>query len=153
MSSYSSYTTLVADAIEIVKREKKFSFYFLQVALPSKKFEIFCLIYSYFRILDDIIDAPNRSSKILKKLVVDEKRYITSLYKKKCANQVDNLSIHQHMLWYVVDYDISQGTQMKQLIYEMFRGFEFDVEYRYKLCSQDMLDLYTTTAGNWRTRP
>ena len=129
-------------AKKIAKDNNPMVFYIIKILFSDQFFSIYCLIYTYFRWLDDQIDSSFISKNNNLLLLNRQKENFINLYTDSSYDKVIVQNIYERMLIKVIAYDILNNCKLKKYIKQLLDALEFDVNRRYKLCSQ--IDLSVT---------
>lgn len=117
-------------------------FLFNREALP-----LFCLCYAYFRWLDDTIDSPNAVNKENQILIAKQKNIFSHSYENGLDFKFKNLNIYEQMLVFLITQDKANGSYLRDCIFDMLLGLEFDAQRRFKTSSHQALEKYSQRLG------
>lgn len=138
---------LLQIARTITKENSPTSYGLSKLLLPSGTLPFYCLTYSYFRWLDDLIDAPNLSNSIMKNIVREQQQLVLKLYSGKRLFGMAPLNQYEQMLDSLIQYDMLHGCRLQIAIIDMLQALMFDAQRRYKIVCQSALDSYSLSLG------
>jgi len=140
---------LVARATATTKRHNPSAYWLSNLLYDKGMTPIFCLIYAYFRWLDDYIDEPNTESFVCRQMVANQKELLVGAY---CNPRMSVSSTPEAMIVSVIDYDKSRGMLLKTSIMDMIAALEWDTYRRGKVVSSKELAQYSWWLGRSYTK-
>jgi len=140
---------LMATAEQITQKESATLYYLAKLLFNWGTLPIFCLVYAYFRWLDDVLDAPHQSNLTMREIISRQTELLANLYQSRDVSLQNQA---EEMLQLAIEYDVAHKNYLQNYIMEMFHALEFDAHRRYQSCSHSLLNEYSKNLGQSYTR-
>jgi len=141
--------TLVAQATATTKQHNPTAYLLSNLLHDKGMTPIFCLVYAYFRWLDDYIDESGTESFLCRQMVASQKELLVEAYSDP---RMSASSIRESMLVTVANFDKSRRMLLKTSIFDMFSALECDSYRRGTVVSSKELAQYSYWLGRSYTK-